>query len=152
MMSNPHFEKDQFPECPKILFIGIAGSSHTISWINLLSQARINVRLFAMPDSGFPPPNWDVRTYLSTSLLPKGLDPQWRSCSHLTPELQAEADPPATNRVLQILYHLKYKIEIKPYESELFINTQKLFTRDICFAGYCHYKKSRLAPTYTATA
>lgn len=122
-MSNPHFESDPFPGCPKILFIGIGGSSHTISWIDLLFQARMNVRLFAMPGCVFPPPGWDVRTYLSTSRLPEGLDPRWRSCSHPTPEEErAEAGPQATSRVLRILYHLKYKIEIKPYESELFIN------------------------------
>ena len=92
MISDPHFESDPFPGCPKILFIGIAGSSHTVSWINLLSHARINVRLFGVPNRAFPPPGWDVRTYLSTPHLPEGLDSRWSSCIYSTPEeARAEA-------------------------------------------------------------
>lgn len=124
-MSNPQFDADQFPGRPKILFIGIAGSSHTISWIDLLSQARMNVRLFAVPDSGFPPPDWHVRTYLTASRLPGDLDSRWRSCSYFTPEderTEVLCQTSKTSRASRILYHLNYKIEIKPCESELVIN------------------------------
>lgn len=60
------FEIDSYPGKPKILFIGLAQSSHTHAWIDLLSNAELNVRLFAMPVSGgLPPPDWQVRTYVS---------------------------------------------------------------------------------------
>jgi glycosyltransferase involved in cell wall biosynthesis len=58
------FNRDPYPGRPKILFVGLAESSHTHSWIDLLSQAELNVRLFAMP-SGLPPKDWEVRTYVT---------------------------------------------------------------------------------------
>jgi len=57
-------KKDPTPGRPKILFIGLADSSHTHSWINLLNDAEFEVRLFASPGSGLPPENWPVTTYL----------------------------------------------------------------------------------------
>jgi glycosyltransferase involved in cell wall biosynthesis len=60
------FEQDSHPGKPKILFIGLAQSSHTQAWIDLLENAEFNVRLFAMPAGrGLPPPDWPVRTYVS---------------------------------------------------------------------------------------
>ena len=141
MISDPHFESDSFPERPKILFIGIGGSSHTVSWIDLLSQARLNVRLFAMPDYGLPPQGWDVRTYLPMQILPEGLDPRWRSCIYPTPEetraaaeaerLRVEAARARAEELrqalqaswlLRVVYHLQNGIVIKPYESSLLNN------------------------------
>jgi glycosyltransferase involved in cell wall biosynthesis len=62
----PPFEQDAYPGKPKILFIGLAQSSHTQAWIDLLEDAEFNVRLFAMPAGrGLPPPDWQVRTYVS---------------------------------------------------------------------------------------
>jgi glycosyltransferase involved in cell wall biosynthesis len=58
------FSQDPFPGKPKILFIGLAQSTHTHSWIDLLSDSGFNVRLFAMPN-GLPPSDWQVKTYLS---------------------------------------------------------------------------------------
>ena len=58
------FEEDPFPGRPRILFIGHAESSHTHAWIDLLVDARFNVRLFALP-SGLPPDDWPVRTYVT---------------------------------------------------------------------------------------
>jgi glycosyltransferase involved in cell wall biosynthesis len=59
-------EKDTYPGKPKILFIGLAQSSHTQAWIDLLEGSQFNVRLFAMPaGGGLPPSDWQVRTYIS---------------------------------------------------------------------------------------
>ncbi|MCM2284779.1 MAG: glycosyltransferase family 4 protein [Desulfobacula sp.] len=98
MTSHAHFEKDDFPGHPKILFIGMGSSSHNISWINLLSQSRLNVRLFAMPNGGFPPSDWKVRTYLPTQYLPKGLDMRLRSSNYPTPEEQAALEQAALEK------------------------------------------------------
>lgn len=56
------FEKDPYPGKPKILFVGLAESTHTHAWIDLLSGAELNVRLFALP-SGCPSQAWQVHTY-----------------------------------------------------------------------------------------
>lgn len=64
------FETDPYPGNPRILFIGLAESTHTISWIDLLDQSELNVRLFALP-SGLPPEDWFVRTYVTQDTAPK---------------------------------------------------------------------------------
>lgn len=64
------FKVDPYPGKPKILFIGLAESTHTISWIDLLDQSELNVRLFALP-SGLPPEDWPVRTYVTQDTAPK---------------------------------------------------------------------------------
>ena len=56
------FELDPHPGHPKILFIGLGYSTHTHSWIDLLSEAKLNVRLFSVPNGGLPPPDWKTRT------------------------------------------------------------------------------------------
>jgi hypothetical protein len=43
------FDVDPYPLSPRILFIGIAHSTHTHGWIDLLRGGRLNIRLFAMP-------------------------------------------------------------------------------------------------------
>jgi len=58
------FEQDQFPGKPKMLFIGIGNSSHTHSWIELLSRSELNIQLFAIPGTQ-PPQEWNVKTYIS---------------------------------------------------------------------------------------
>ncbi len=58
------FKADPYPGKAKILFIGLAESTHTHSWIDLLDQSELNVRLFALP-SGIPPEEWPVRTYVT---------------------------------------------------------------------------------------
>jgi glycosyltransferase involved in cell wall biosynthesis len=63
-MSKNRFDVDRHPGRPKILFVGLAESSHTHSWIDLLEGARFNARLFAMP-SGVPPREWPVPTYVT---------------------------------------------------------------------------------------
>ena len=57
------FDRDRYPGKPKILFIGLATSSHTHSWIDLLADAEFNVRLFGL--KGTPPVDWEVKTYVS---------------------------------------------------------------------------------------
>lgn len=79
-MRNP-FEIDPYPGSPKILFIGFAESTHTHSWINLLDEARYNIRLFALPTNGLPPADWKVRTYI-TSRTSAPLDPDTRARLH----------------------------------------------------------------------
>lgn len=58
------FERDPYQGKIKILFIGLAQSSHTYAWIDLLEDADFNVRLFSIAES-LPPPAWKVRTYIS---------------------------------------------------------------------------------------
>jgi glycosyltransferase involved in cell wall biosynthesis len=60
-----HFNSDPFPGRPRILFIGLGENTHTHSWIDLLEDARFNVRLFSMP-TGSPPDKWKVRTYVTS--------------------------------------------------------------------------------------
>lgn len=81
---NGHFESDQFPGKPRILFVGLGENSHTHSWIDLLERAPFNVRLFAMP-SGIPPGDWDTPTYItaytSARMNPhkrRSLYPKWQ--------------------------------------------------------------------------
>jgi glycosyltransferase involved in cell wall biosynthesis len=62
-MTRP-FEFDPHPGRPKILFVGSSLSTHTHSWIDLLEDARMNVRLFSL-DDGSPPSDWPVKTYLT---------------------------------------------------------------------------------------
>lgn len=59
------FDHEPFPGQPKILFIGLAQSSHTHAWVDLLADSQFNVRLFAMP-GGLPPESWPVKTYVSS--------------------------------------------------------------------------------------
>ena len=49
----------------KILFIGLAESSHTTSWINLLENSEFEYRLFALP-TGAKPNSIKIPIYLSS--------------------------------------------------------------------------------------
>jgi glycosyltransferase involved in cell wall biosynthesis len=49
----------------KILFIGLAESSHTTSWIELLENSEIEYRLFALP-TGARPDSLKIPVYLSS--------------------------------------------------------------------------------------
>lgn len=71
------FKNDLFPGKPKILFIGLAESTHTHAWIDLLANAELNVRLFALP-KGIPPSVWHVKTYV-TMLTSKRFNPEVRA-------------------------------------------------------------------------
>ena len=62
------FHRDEFPDRPRILFVGLAESTHTHSWIDLLEKDGFNVRFFALP-SGIPPNDWKVKTYITQSLV-----------------------------------------------------------------------------------
>lgn len=72
------FETDAFPGRPKILFVGLAESSHTHSWIDLLEGSEFNVRLFALP-TGAPPAGWRVKTYVTAYGCPPPEDPSTRA-------------------------------------------------------------------------
>jgi glycosyltransferase involved in cell wall biosynthesis len=82
------FDIDPYPGNPKILFIGLGVSTHTYSWIDLLSESKLNVRLFSVPSEGIPPPDWKIPTYIciSSSQLPEGLDPAIRQSLYPLPE------------------------------------------------------------------
>jgi glycosyltransferase involved in cell wall biosynthesis len=82
---NGEFERDTYPGRPKILFVGSPYSTHTHAWIDLLSDAKLNVRLFSV-GNGYPPHDWKVRTYLTAVDLPAGLDQSTRLCLFPTPE------------------------------------------------------------------
>ena len=73
--STNTFNTDTYPGGEKILFIGLAQSSHTHSWINLLEEREFNIRLFAVPPVPVPSDNWKIHTYLSTFNSPNGLNP-----------------------------------------------------------------------------
>src|SRR5574342_565102 len=85
---NNLFELDPYPGSPKILFIGLGASTHTHSWIDLLANARLNIRLFSVPGAGIPPPDWRIRTYICNPSfqLPRGLDPVYRQSFYPLPE------------------------------------------------------------------
>jgi glycosyltransferase involved in cell wall biosynthesis len=70
------FDVDPHPGRPRILFIGFPTSTHTHSWIDLLENAELNVRLFALP-TGIPPEGWKVKTYV-TAATSLQLDPGTR--------------------------------------------------------------------------
>jgi glycosyltransferase involved in cell wall biosynthesis len=58
------FGPDEFPGRPRILFVGLAESSHTHAWIDLLNGSRLNRRLFALPTAA-PPADWPIPTYVT---------------------------------------------------------------------------------------
>jgi glycosyltransferase involved in cell wall biosynthesis len=70
------FEVDDYPDRPRVLFVGWPESSHTHSWIDLLQGSGINARLFALP-SAVPPAGWRVRTYVTID-TPDTPDPALR--------------------------------------------------------------------------
>ena len=82
---NSEFERDTHLGRPKILFVGSPYSTHTHSWIDLLSDTDFNVRLFSV-GGGYPPHLWKVKTYLTDLHLPEGLDPATRLCLFPKPE------------------------------------------------------------------
>jgi hypothetical protein len=67
------FEHDAYPGRPRVLFVGLAESTHSHSWIDLLDKSELNVRLFGLP-SGAPPRGWWAKTYL-TAKPPCEADP-----------------------------------------------------------------------------
>src|ERR687886_698839 len=81
---------DPYPGKPKILFVGYAVSTHTHSWIDLLDESELNVRLFALPSApNLPPENWKVRTYI-TDYISLKLDPHTRAS--LYPSLAGQVE------------------------------------------------------------
>ena len=84
-MTNSAFDIDPYPGKPKILFIGHPHSTHTHSWIDLLTGSKFNIRLFGVP-TGYPPPDWIIRTYVTVQQIPEGLAQERCQCLHPTPE------------------------------------------------------------------
>jgi glycosyltransferase involved in cell wall biosynthesis len=70
------FDLDDYPNGPRILFVGWPESSHTHSWIDLVQDSPVNARLFALP-SAIPPANWPVKTYVTIDVA-DDLDPTIR--------------------------------------------------------------------------
>lgn len=66
MSPKATFDNDPFPGAQRVLFVGRADSSHTREWMSLLSDAPINVRLFSVPNSHPPAPEWPFPTYVSS--------------------------------------------------------------------------------------
>lgn len=87
-MTDP-FEFDPYPGKPKILFIGQGRSIDTQAWIDLLSGAELNVRLFSIPGGGLPPSEWKTRAYICSpsSQLPDDLDPVTRQSLYPLPRM-----------------------------------------------------------------
>lgn len=63
--------KDRFPGKPRVLFIALAYSSHTHSWVNLLHDQQINARVFGIQQTLGPDyfdfPTYDVNSFPSLS-------------------------------------------------------------------------------------
>src|SRR5436190_2139686 len=74
---SSHFDTDQYPGRPRILFMGWGDSSHTHSWIDLLKDEPFNVRLFTTSHTR-PPDQWKVRTYVTDYNCPP-LDTAYRA-------------------------------------------------------------------------
>jgi len=66
MATDELFEEDSYPGKPKILFIGLSNSSHTRSWIDLLTGTEFNIRLFSS-NYGIPPLGWEIATYITST-------------------------------------------------------------------------------------
>ncbi|EKD28495.1 MAG: glycosyl transferase group 1 [uncultured bacterium] len=60
---------DKYKDAPKILFICIAHSSHTVSWVTLLEKAKMNVRIFGV-DNTMPPENLGIQYYNFSKTFP----------------------------------------------------------------------------------
>jgi hypothetical protein len=99
--SKSDFDADPYPGKPKILFIGLAESSHTHAWVNLLQNSEFNIRLFAMPTT-LPPNDWKIRTYITTTNLIKSLDPNFRRCLYPTPEEREDYENWSATRLEQL--------------------------------------------------
>ncbi len=72
------FDQDRHPGLPRILFIGWPESSHTHSWIDLLQDTKVNVRLFCLHSSE-PPLEWPVKSYLTAPAVPRRDGPTRRT-------------------------------------------------------------------------
>ncbi len=164
MRANNLFDIDPFPGKPKILFIGLAESSHTHSWINLIDDAEFNIRLFAIPTGGYPSEKWDIRTYLSGQWYPSGLDPNYRKCLYPTPEEHEEYKKYQEKKLqnpffrLQTLFNQGFPIH--PSQDSMVKLFVKLFIfmafLPVSLASKCrrkiikgHFHKPRLDATHT---
>jgi glycosyltransferase involved in cell wall biosynthesis len=85
---NNLFELDPYPGNAKILFIGLGVSTHTHSWIGLLANTKLNIRLFSVPGGGVPPVDWKTHTYVCSPSfqLPEELDPITRQSLYPLPK------------------------------------------------------------------
>ncbi|HYE67042.1 MAG TPA: glycosyltransferase family 4 protein, partial [Anaerovoracaceae bacterium] len=105
------FQEDQFPGRPKILFIGLPASSHTHSWMRLLQDCSLNVRLFGIY-WGLPPENWPFPTYITESNLPRNFSNRLTQSFYPWPETIDQY-----NQQLQIFEHqeLDYQKQLLEY-------------------------------------
>ncbi len=111
MTPKNSFKTDPYPGKPKILFIGWPNSPHTVSWINLLENAPLNIRLFGLPT--LPPENWKVRTYLTA--------------------VQSEYNPrtvydPGLRKILRTKFHDRYNLltQLIPFMPRLWSDEKAL--------------------------
>ncbi|HEY3910976.1 MAG TPA: glycosyltransferase family 4 protein [Stellaceae bacterium] len=72
------FDQDPHPDSPRILFVGWPDSSHTHSWIELLQDVKLNLRLFGLYSSE-PPLDWPVKTYLTAPTIRRRNGPTRRT-------------------------------------------------------------------------
>jgi glycosyltransferase involved in cell wall biosynthesis len=112
------FDQDPYPGGPKILFIGLAPSSHTHAWIDLLEDEGFNIRLFAHPPYPTPPPDdWTVRTYLPTIMA--------RSRDHAT------RYAPSRLKRLELRLRRRFMPTAPPYEETLLARVIRTWQPDI---------------------
>lgn len=111
------FNTDPYPGKPKILFIGHGSSSHTISWIDSLQKAELNIRIFCIPGT-LPTNDWWCKAYITvpTEQLPVLLD-----------ETKIQSFYPTLKKT-ELLYHeLRTKKLLSPFGWA--IGSLKLFLR-----------------------
>ncbi|SLM30968.1 putative Glycosyl transferase group 1 [Desulfamplus magnetovallimortis] len=68
---------DKYSNGIRILFIGRGESSHCTSFVDLLDDTDFNVKFFSM-NTGTPPDDWKVRTYITNDSQLRGLLPGTR--------------------------------------------------------------------------
>ncbi len=85
------FDTDPFPGRPKLLLIANGYSSHLHDWVDLLKDARFNIRVFAVPHT-FPPYDWPVKTYI-TGLSHTAAIPESDTRQRMYPIVPKKTDP-----------------------------------------------------------
>lgn len=132
------FNLDSYPGRPRILFVGLGESTHTMSWIDLLEQAHLNVRLFALP-TGVPSPDWRIRTYV-TARTPKQLDSSTRK--RLSPSESRELAVRAVRRTRwgrRVSPRLAYGLESRLAEVIRTWRPHIIHTLGLDPAGYVYF-------------
>jgi len=90
-------------------------------WINLLSSAEFNIRLFSCTD-GYPSNEWKTKTYLITKFPPKDLDADSRQSWWPMPEIWNNYNTELNNYNAELNKHIanmnNYNAELRKYYAD----------------------------------